>query len=279
MIARRVRVALAAGLLALGSAQAQERVSFPSLDGDPGAPIVLTGYWFAAKASPAPAVALFHGCGGALDRRGVLAPRYREYAALLNRAGVHALVVDSLTPRYETELCTQRVGKRRVTQANRRLDAIGAVAYLAQRDDVDAKRIGLMGWSNGASTVLAATNLRHRDVAAALVQPAFAIAFYPGCEADLKRGYEPVAPLLILAGQLDDWTPPGPCRTLARRAGPRVEIEVYPGAYHDFDSDLPVHMRKDVPNGVNPGRGVHVGGQAAAWKASRERWLRFLDPH
>ena len=143
----------------------------------------------------------------------------QDYAALFNRAGYSALVVDSLTPRYEVELCTQRSGSRRVTQSNRRLDALGAVAYLAERADVDPRRIGLVGWSNGGSTVLAATNLRHRDVAAALVQPAFAVAFYPGCEADLKRGYEAVAPLLMLVGQADDWTAAAPCRALAREAG------------------------------------------------------------
>jgi hypothetical protein len=35
-------------------------------------------------------------------------------------------------------------------------------------------------------------------------------------------------------------------------------------------------LRKDVPNGVNPWQGVHVGGDAAALAASRERLLRFL---
>ncbi|MGZ5183901.1 MAG: dienelactone hydrolase family protein [Caldimonas sp.] len=277
MKAVRTLVLLAALLGTVAFARAQEHVSFPSLDGAANAPVVLTGLWFAAPTSPAPAVALFHGCGGAFDRRGQLNRRMREYAALFNRAGYHALIVDSLTPRYETELCTQRVGARRVTQSNRRLDALGAVAYLAERSDVDAKKIGLVGWSNGGSTVLAATNLRHRDVAAAQVQPAFAIAFYPGCEADLKRGYEATAPLLLLIGQSDDWTPPGPCRALARQAsGPKPEIEGYAGAYHGFDSDAPVRLRKDVPNGVNPGQGVHVGGNGAAWRASQERLLKFL---
>ena len=172
---------------------------------------------------------------------------------------------------------TQRIGKRRVTQSNRRLDALGAVAYLAERPDVDATKIGLVGWSNGASTVLAATNLRHHDVAVAQTRAAFAVAFYPGCEADLRRGYEPAAPLLMLVGQIDDWTPSGPCRALARAAGdPKPEIETYPGAYHGFDSNTPVRLRKDVPNGANPGQGVHVGGNAAAWNASRQRLLRFL---
>ena len=129
--------------------------------------------------------------------------------------------------------------------------------------------------------MLSATNLRHRDVAAALVQPAFAVAFYPGCEAELKRGYEAVAPLLMLVGQADDWTRAGdragPWR--ARPSGVQPEIEGYAGAYHGFDSDAPVRLRKDVPNGVNPGQGVHVGGNAAAWRASQARLLEFIGRH
>jgi dienelactone hydrolase len=261
-------------------ANAAERVSFPSLDGAGNAPVVLTGYFFAAAAAQAPAIAMFHGCDGPFDKSGALSRRMREYAELFNGLGLHVLVVDSLTARYEKEICTQRVGRRRVTQANRRLDALGAIAYLAERNDVDPKRIGLIGWSNGASTVLAATNLHHRDVATATTHPTFAIAFYPGCEADLKRGYEPSAPLLMLVGELDDWTAAAPCLALARAAGePRPAIESYPGAWHGFDSALPVRLRKDVPNGVHPGQGVHVGGNAAAWRASRDRVVRFLAEH
>jgi dienelactone hydrolase len=275
---RAIAAVVLAGLATLVSAQ--ERVSFPSFDGAGNAPVVLSGYFFPAAAAPAPAIAMFHGCGGAYDKSGALSRRMREYAELFNGLGLHVLVVDSLTARYEKELCTQRTGSRRVTQANRRLDALGAIAYLADRADVDAKRIGLIGWSNGGSTVLSATNLRHHDVAAATVKPAFAIAFYPGCETDLKRGYVPSAPLLMLVGQLDDWTPSAPCVALARAVAEiRPEIAVYPGAWHGFDSDAPVRLRKDVPNGVNPGQGVHVGGNPAAWRASRDRVVRFLAEH
>lgn len=272
---------LAACLLAasIATAQAQERVSFPSLDGEAAAPLVLTGFWFAAARSPAPAIALFHGCGGVVDRRGRLAKRMRDYAALFNRAGFHALVVDSLTPRYETEICTQRIGKRRVTQANRRLDALGALTYLAERPDVYAARIGLVGWSNGGSTVLAATNLRHPVVAAARTRPAFAVAFYPGCEAEERRGYEPSAPLLVLLGEHDDWTPPGACRALAAAsAAPKPDVVVYAGAYHGFDSEMPVRIRTDVANrhGGAVDAGVHVGGNPAALRESRLRLMSFL---
>ena len=279
---RSLRAALAAlALLACGvAAAAPERVSFPSFDGAGNAPVVLSGYFFAAATSPAPAIAMFHGCGGAYDKSGALARRMSEYAELFNGLGLHVLVVDSLTARYEKELCTQRAGTRRVTLASRRLDALGAIAYLADRADVDAAHIGLIGWSNGGSTVLGATNLHHHDVAAAAVKPAFAIAFYPGCDADLKRGYSPSVPVLMLVGQLDDWTPSAACVELAAAAEePRPEIVVYPGAWHGFDSDAPVRVRKDVPSGVNPGQGVHVGGNPAAWRASRDRIVRFLAEH
>jgi dienelactone hydrolase len=270
----RLAIGICAAAL-LATAQAQEHVSFPSPDGEASAPVVLTGLWFPAAASRAPAVALFHGCGGVYDRRHELNKRLRDYAALFNGAGYHVLVVDSLTPRYETDPCTQH--RRRVTQTNRRHDALGAVAYLAERADVEANKIGIVGWSNGGAAVLAAIDLHHPDVAAAAVKPAFAIAFYPDCSAELKRVYEPGAPLLMLLGQLDDWMPAAPCRAMARASPePKPEIEVYPGAYHDFDGDSPVRVRKDIANGVNPGQGVHVGGNAAARSASRARVLSFL---
>ena len=280
---------IACGLLSAvvfaGRAQAQSEVSFDSFDRQGSAAVVLKGYWFAAPARQAPAVVLLHGCGGPYDHSGRLGERMREYAQLFNRQGMHVLVVDSLTPRGEKELCTQRVGTRQVTQANRRLDALAALHWLAQRPDVDAQRLGLVGWSNGGSTVLSATNRQHREVRDAPVRPAFAIAFYPGCEADLRRGYEPASPLLMMVGEADDWTPAAPCHALAAQAAaaatpgvPLVQIEAYDGAYHGFDSHAPVRVRKEVPNGLHPGEGVHVGGNPEALQRSRQRLIEFIAP-
>jgi dienelactone hydrolase len=269
---------LAGAALFASAAPAQERVTLPSLDRNAGQAVELPGFWFAAPRLPrAPAVVLLHGCGGTYGRNGQLSERTLAYARLLNEHGMHALVVDSLTPRGEKEICTQRIGTRRVTQVNRRLDALAAVDWLAGRADVDAQRIGLMGWSNGGSTLLAALNTRHADASHAAITPAFAVAFYPGCESDLKQGFETRTRLLVLVGEADDWTPAGPCHALvAATRGTTAEIEGYAGAYHGFDSTVPVRLRSDVPNGLNPGQGVHVGGDAAALVASRERLLRFL---
>jgi len=272
-----LRVA-AASLALTGSALAQVSVSIPSSDLSRGPGLMLKGFWFAGSASaPAPAVVLMHGCGGAYDRRGVLSQRMLDYAALINKAGMHALVVDSLTPRGEKQICTQKIGTRLITQAHRRLDALSTLEWLAARADVDAARLGLLGWSNGGSTVLAATNERHAEVAKASIRPAFAVAFYPGCEAELKRGYETRTHLLMLVGEADDWTPAEPCKRLAAQAGGRPpEIEAYAGAFHGFDSTAPLRLRTDVPNGVHPGKGVTVGGNPVALQRSREAFLKFL---
>jgi dienelactone hydrolase len=138
----------------------------------------------------------------------------------------------------------------------------------------------MIGWSNGGSTVLAATNVRHPEVRHASHRPSLAVAFYPGCQVALEAGYEAVAPLLLLTGALDDWTPSAPCEALAASAGSAmVQLAVYPNAYHGFDGTTAVRLRTDVPNGTRPGQGVHVGGHAPSREAAHERLDAFLKAH
>jgi len=198
-----------------------QAVSVESLDRSGGQPLVLPGYWFRAETpadATAPALVLLHGCGGPYGAPGPTGPRLAarmfEYAALVNRLGVHVLVTDSLTPRGEKELCTQRTGSRRVTQVERRRDALGALRWLAAQPGVDGARLGLLGWSHGGSAVLSATDAGHPEVAGATPRPVLAVAFYPGCAAALAEGWRPVAPLLLLVGEADDWTPAASCQRL-----------------------------------------------------------------
>lgn len=266
--------ALLLSVCALG-ATAEQRVDVSTMDTSAAAPLV--GHWFAAESTARrPAVVLLHGCGGPYDKQGHLSQRLRDHAALLNAEGWHALVLDSWSSRGVRELCTQRLGERTLTQANRRLDALGALQWLARRDDVDAQRLALLGWSNGGSTVLAATNKLVPAVANAGIAPRAAVAFYPGCETELRRGHDSSAPLLLLVGASDDWTPAAPCADLAAQSKGRSRAVMYEGAYHGFDGSAPLRVRKDVPNGVKPGQGVTVGGNAAAREASQREMLDFL---
>ena len=265
-------------LLAGATLQAQTIIDVPSLDTADGRPLLLRAHWFAAAApGDRPTLVLLHGCGGPYGRQGPLSERLRDYAALLNAEGWHALVLDSFSTRGVQQICTQKMATRTITQVQRRLDILGALQWLAVQPGVDGARLALLGWSNGGSAVLAATNLRHPLVAAATVRPRAAVAFYPGCEAEQKRGYRPSTALLMQVGAADDWTPAAPCEALASEAAPpQPQIDVYPGAHHGFDSAAPLRHWAEVPNGAQPGAGVHLGGQPEARTASREALLQFL---
>ncbi len=231
-----------------------------------------------------PAIVFMHGCGG-VGANGK--PNARHQAALdwAVAQGYIALLPDSLGPRGERELCTQKFSQRKVQQSHRVSDAYAALAYLATRGDVDASRVALWGWSHGGSTVL--TAMRSTSPAAMATRFAASIAFYPGCSAferDAMR-YTPRAPLHIFIGEADDWTPAAPCISFAQaqqKEGKPVTLTLYPGAYHDFDNPAPdfkKRVRTEVPNGVNPGKGVTVGPDPVARDDAMQKAAVFLQKH
>ena len=271
--------ALVGLLFALPASASPQEASFNSLDGT-----LLKAWVFQPKdAAPKGVVIALHGCGGLYAqlgrRRGQLNGRHQAMADLLVANGYSVVFPDSLTPRGETELCTQKMSGRKISQTERRADTLAALAWAhaqpwAQRREGDAP-IALLGWSHGGSTVLAATDATRADVREQALRPVVAIAFYPGCSASLKANYQPSAPLVLMLGELDDWTAPGPCIALGKEAG--AEVNVYPGSYHGFDSPSgEVLLRTDVPDGVNPGRGVHVGPNPTAREQAYVRLLEVL---
>ena len=256
--------ALITGICVPGPAQI---ASFSSLDGTQIKALVFHPASPAdGQASQGTVVAL-HGCGGLYGttgaRKGRLNARHEAMADLLVAEGYSAVFPDSLTPRGETELCTQKIGSRKIDQTQRRADVLGTLAWVAAQPWAQPNRIALLGWSHGGSAVLSATDSTRADVSGQAVKPVVAVAFYPGCAAAIRSGYKPSAPLVLMLGEKDDWTPPGPCIALGKDVG--AEINVYADSYHDFDNPVgEVRLRKDVPNGVNPGLGVHVGPNPVA---------------
>jgi dienelactone hydrolase len=226
---------------------------------------------------PHPAVVMMHGCGGAYGSGGALNARHRMWGEFLAQSGYVALMLDSFTSRGVKELCTQKIAARTLKQADRVGDAYAALAFLRARKDVDAKRIAVLGWSHGGGVVLSTITQAKHD-------PAFAraVSFYPGCTDRAKRSAEfhPYAPLLVLIGESDDWTPAAPCRVLSdavRARGETMELVTYPDTYHGFDNPATrKRLRTDVPNGVHPGEGVTVAPNPEAREDAKKRVLKFL---
>jgi dienelactone hydrolase len=228
---------------------------------------------------------LLHGCGGLLTPSGAVVSRFRDWAGLLAAAGYVVLLVDSFNPRGIAEECT--LSPQPVSPTlDRPGDARGALAYLQRQTFVDPGRIALIGWSNGGASTLATIVgpfSAGEPTAPALAEApwfAAAVAFYPGClVAARSPRIASSAPLLILQGEADDWTPAEPCRRLVERAADSpnpVELQLYPGAYHDFDAaDTPLRVRTDVPRAAATG-GVHLGADPDARADALTRVPAFL---
>lgn len=244
-----------------------------------GAGVIPMVVYRPAGKGPFPAVVLLHHCGGI---RGTTV----EWRRRLVDWGYVVAVPDSFTPRgFPNGVCGDG---SKVTGATRARDAYAALHRLEQRTDVIPGRIAVMGHSHGGAAVLATVSEAIEPFARSHAQAngtfRAAIAYYPWCgdhsvytfgNGDV---YSTSVPLLILAGEKDDWTPAAPCVELvnaARGAGLPVEIKVYPGAHHGFDGTAPLTRIAQARGG----RGATIGGHPEAREDSMRRVREFLRRH
>jgi dienelactone hydrolase len=226
------------------------------LPGDDGLTLIahlkIPAAQFGQKSTQKSAAVVFqHGCGGP-GANGRLSLRHQAAMDWAAERGLIGLHVDSLTPRGEKEICTQKFSERKIVQKHRVADAYAALRYLAAHPQVDASKIVLWGWSHGGSSVLGAMNSAAATPVAnsETLRFASAISFYPGCSAfaQSRTPYRVSSPKAL--GEA------------AARAGQPLTVVLYPDAYHGFDDPNPnakVRVRPEVPNGVRPGQGVTVG--------------------
>jgi dienelactone hydrolase len=241
---------------------------------------------------PFPAVVIAHDCSG-LGTPSSGAPA--RWARELVERGYVVIIPDSFSTRgFPGGVCTDpRPGRTSVAPPHRARDVYAALAYARTLPSVDGGRVGVMGGSHGGSTTLAAMLAPDGDGAplAAEKRAGFAagVALYPSCAPGGRTWtttsgvYRPIAPLLILIGEKDDWTPAPACQKLAdaaRAARHPVSLKIYPGAHHAFDSDRPVRF---VPTRINHnapgGRGATTGGDPAAWADAIREVAAFFGAH
>jgi dienelactone hydrolase len=294
------RAAALAVMLLVGCAARSEQISLTPVGGDAAIPAMLMK---PEGAGPFPAIVLAHDCSG-LGARSSGAPG--RWARLLVANGYVVLIPDSFSPRGMPDgVCTLPLGTSRAAAPGiRAADAYGALAYLRSLAFVDGDRVGILGGSHGGSTTLAAmaapgpldTPLnqakRHGFAAGVALYPGCAAPFggwsaqraqMPGPVTGFSGVYRPVGPLLILIGERDDWTPAEHCRRLveaARAEGLPLDIRIYPGAQHAFDSNNPVRYVAERTNAnKTDGKGATTGGDPAAWAAAERDALGFLAQH
>ncbi len=278
MTAKFAALALMLGLGLAQQASARDDVTFPSADGTP-----LTGFLYRPD-GPAPfgAVIMMHGCSGMLTKSGRLTRREAGWADILKREGYVVLIADSFNPRGVRSICSIR-DRPIQPYRERPHDAYGALLWLQAQPFVDPRKVVLMGWSNGAMSMLWTVKddakQRPKDLK---IDFAAAVGFYPGCIKVLKSGvYLPAVPVLLQIGLADNWTLPKPCLRLVEQAnalGAAMEVDAYKGAYHAFDHpNLKTRTRTTRHSGYRSGKKtVRIGTNHTARRAAIDRVKGYL---
>jgi dienelactone hydrolase len=193
--------------------------------------------------APMPAVVIVHGSSG-VDGRG------QALAVELNRAGIATFEIDLWSPRgVKSPL-------ERPAHVNETLpDVYAAFRLLAARGDIDKQRIGITGFSwGGVVSMLTATQTYTAQYLGKDAKFAAHAPHYPVCSVYNKvPGYEfrelTGAPVMVQAGELDDYDLPDTCMKLAASMSPAerdlVSVRVYPGATHGWDGGGPATTHFD----------------------------------
>jgi dienelactone hydrolase len=209
---------------------------------------------------------MLHGCAGVFNADGNISSIYREWADRLMANGTTALLVDSFTPRSAGNQCNNGAGVGVSEVFDRPQDAVAGAAYLASGAvGVNAARIGVMGWSHGASTVMGTlatkdpVSYNSTNPQAAGTPFRVGVAFYAGgglsdsrcgttsdgklkgCWKSLTDSrWDTYAPLYFHHGDADTTTTLAKVVSRVSQAqslpgGASLNLTTYPGAEHSFD--------------------------------------------
>ena len=187
---------------------------------------------------PFPAVIMMHGCSGDT-------PYLDAWEKRLVQWGYVVLRVDGLTPRKQQTFCDDP-GDAVIPRAQ---DAYDAKAYLMGHPFVDKQKIGLIGWSQGATSALYAVN-DSTSITDRKTPFQCAVSFYPYCTGISHLN----APLLVLVGEKDIWCPSEYCKDLAtsNKSPFEIELKIYENATHCFDWEGPDRVYNGQTMKYNP---------------------------
>jgi dienelactone hydrolase len=200
-------------------------------------PTKLFGGVQASAAHKVPAMVIMHSSAG-------IAKSNYEWAAYLNDKGVATLLVHSFDPRGFQRTAEDQ---SQITPAAMTVDALRALQVLASHPLIDARRIGVIGFSKGARAGLLSNFevFRKPMMRGSDLQFAATVAFYGGCSEIAKTTGKPI---LMLVGTADTVVNANRCLFNAQKLkeqGADVKLVVYEGVQHGFDTMNPI---KHNPN-------------------------------
>lgn len=180
-----------------------------------------------------PAVVIMHSSGGVTDS-------VYSWAQYFNDMGVASFVVNSFTPRG-----IQRTAENQslLSFPASAADALTALRLLATDPAIDSKKIGVIGFSRGGGAALHSSFEKVREsIINDDTRFAIHLLFYPSCSEYAKTTG---APIRIFVGTNDSYNTVEGCQfnvAALRSTGADVDITVYDGAEHGFDTTGPRYL-------------------------------------
>ena len=162
-----------------------------------------------------------------------------DYLKMYQKQGFATFQLNS----FKSRGITSTVGSQdEVTIAAVILDAYRALEKLAKHPKINKDKVALTGWSLGGGVTLFAGWMPLKEAITDQVSFAAHLAFYPPCFINPENLSFTKAPIHILIGEADNWTPAKPCEDLVEKLSDKTNIKIttYPGAHHGFDSEEPV---------------------------------------
>jgi|LauGreDrversion4_2_1035121.scaffolds.fasta_scaffold180691_2 dienelactone hydrolase len=197
---------------------------------------------------PFPAVMLGHQCGGLVFNKAN--PRAANWSMLqwakdFQQAGYVALLVDFMGPRGATQVC--QGAQAGVTLGRTTQDFFQAAEHLRKLPYVDANKVALVGFSQGALIAFYNNSKRVRETMGVSRGFDAYVSFYPLCRLQLQSPARPVVeilqrdiekPHLMLLGSADTETPAADCESLGatvKASGRPLEFHTYADKTHCWD--------------------------------------------
>lgn len=249
-------------------------VSFPTLDRAKPLTEAAVLRLPADAPHPMPAVVIVHGSSG-VDSRG------SSYAAELNSVGIATLEIDMWSARGIGGGADRPKGVPMTLP-----DAYGAFKLLAANPAIDAKRIGIMGFSwGGVVSMLTATKPYSEQYLGKDIRFAAHAPNYPVCWVyNRVPGYEfkelTGAPILLQAGAQDAYDLPDTCPALLKSLGDSasrlITLKVYPDAGHGWDRNEPAITVEDPHSHLGRGGKVLIAGNETVAAKSRSATVAFF---
>jgi len=163
------------------------------------------------------------------------AEHHYEYLKMYQDLGYATFELNS----FKSRNITSTVGTQtEITMATMIVDAYKALEKLSNHPLIIKEKVSITGWSLGGAVALYSAWLPLKNSINKSLNFASHLAFYPPCFFEFENLNFSKAPIHILIGELDDWTPSEPCNSLVDKlAMSNMNITVYKNSHHGFDRD------------------------------------------